>query len=526
MACATLGAVRPGGVEGGSPVTDKPRFSGLVSNWTSALDPSGSNRTKRRTGHVLNEFQPRPGFEESSRRLDQFRYELRAVLPLANDTVLRRPDPLSGPASDIRPDPLDAREDLSLIADMPLDGYAREVESSRDTGTTQQVKQGQSLLPLNHSRKDRTTVDISLAKRIHVRQATLRQSPSIARRSKLLTNGFHKAFPALRAGYDHALFEESLRHQIGSWAHDRSIADLKRAVAESPMDWDPKFTKLFLKSQTVKKLEKLRGPAAPGQIVTTFPMVKTFRDAVWATYVERRVLPAARPGIYFHSHSSPAAMGAWYRRHWDTSLPVTSIDYTAWDSSLDEPFLRLNAHILEFVGVPSPYIEKFLDERLNTRSFLGPMPLMQFSGDRYTWLFNTLSNVSLAHAAFENASTTTLGVSGDDIILCGDIRQHRNFIPHEWKLAPKRVVGDTGVFCGFVFGEATFGVHPGTLLERARIGFEDGRSGSDFWDSVDLTARSCMRSETSDPYLATALHLAAMARERYSLPPPRIPFSL
>jgi hypothetical protein len=342
------------------------------------------------------------------------------------------------------------------------------------------------------------------------------------RRLAQLKRGFKVFFDHAPQQYNPALFDLACSRALTSWAANRSKRDMQRSMADSPPDWSDRFTRLFLKSQTVKKLGAAGGPAKAGQLIATFPKSRIFEDAVWAEYVGAVIEKWRRPTTYLHNQPL-SAMSAWYRKHWRPG-PSTASDYTSWDSGCDMVFAHFDAWILTSSGVPLEYVTGYLDRKLETRSYLGPLMPMQFSGDRWTWLFNTTRNSALSGATYDLSLGHPGAFSGDDMIVPGTPNMRADFRPRDWPMTPKVVVSAPNDFCGFEFGGSDIYVSAAALLHRAQVGLADGRNDVSFWDSFDLALRH--GGKLSDQsYLAAAAALSGTARDLYNLPPSRFPFS-
>lgn len=390
-------------------------------------------------------------------------------------------------------------------------------------GLTNQLTLNGSPLGLTHSARDRATESMSLKARIQPRLAAI--TPDHRRHSSTLFGGLSKFMDVSSSPINVGLLETCVNDYLESWLHGRSQKDIRRAVDRAAVDWSPLVHKLFLKSQRVKKLLKANANASKGQIVTDVSHFKLFHDAVWALYVERSLVKRTRSNVYLHARKTIDQTKAWYARYWNVSSLVTYCDYTGWDSGVDESFSLLYARLYRAMGVPEPIIKRFVYERHNARTFLGPFPAMQASGDRYTWLNNTIGNMAITGASFTLKGDETAAFSGDDMILCGSAAF--NYLPVNRNFVPKVVVANTGEFCGLVFGTSVLHVDPKTLLHRATIAAEDNRRDYDFWESVSYTLRFADAEGFYDDqnYAAVATLLARVYCE-FSLPPSRFPVAL
>jgi hypothetical protein len=334
-----------------------------------------------------------------------------------------------------------------------------------------------------------------------------------------LKQGFRKFFSPRHVPFSPNHAEAVMPRTIRSWCAGKTKAAIASSMAQSPPDWDPLFTKLFLKGQVVKKLGALFGRAKAGQTVATFPKSRIFEDSFWAVYVRDVVESWRLPTTYLHDQPL-SRMFSWYSQFSRRGLQ-TANDYTAWDSGCDHVFALFDAWILEESGVPAEYIDRYLQAKFNTRSYLGPALPMQFSGDRWTWLFNTLRNAALTGASLNCKAGTPAMFSGDDSLVFGHFIYNRGFVPSDWLMTPKTERGFSLDFCGFTAGDTLY-VSPHVLLARARIAIRDGKNDPSFWDSFDLAARYSHR-RGPDSILATALSLSHSARQLYSLPPSKFP---
>lgn len=396
---------------------------------------------------------------------------------------------------------------------------SREVRAPGILSGTSQIPEDSSPLGLRHRRGDLATERLSELKRIRVGEDSATLTGKGRARLRQLKRGFRKFvdIPDL-IPFSEDLFELALAEAPRSWLQDKSKADIERSMLDSQPGWSDRFTRLFLKSQLVKKLGVRGKCAKAGQTVATFPKWRIFEDAVWANYVQR-VVESRRSRTTFFLNKSINVMRKWYRC-WRPG-PCTASDYTAWDSGCDDVFVAFDCWLLRSCGVPEHYVAAYSDRKFSTRCYLGPVMPMQFSGDRWTWLFNTTRNVALTGAAFNCPAGTPAAFSGDDMILCGDFHYNDDFHPSDWLMQPKLERGHHLEFCGFTFGEPSFFVAPKVMLHRAQLAFGSGRQDPAFWDSFDFA----LRYSKDAPESATAAAISLAVRERYALPPSRFPLS-
>jgi hypothetical protein len=462
-------------------------------------------------------IQPVVRMERETHRHAQVRHLLRHDFPVTNDMDLNHLPP-----TDVIPPPIDPvvpPDPADLHFDLPS-AQSRELSVPSEATTSFQIIEGSSETVLKHSRKDVATVRASEMKRLRIGHQHDNLTGRDRVRLKQLCNGFKRFFPGGGQAFNSALFDMALRETLRSWAGGKTVREIQRSMAESPVDWDPHFTRLFLKAQTVKKLGVARGPAKPGQIIATFPKSRLFQDAIWARYMEIHLERAKRPSVYIHNKPA-TVMRQWYAKYWNQGA-CTASDYTAWDSGCDHVFAHFDAWLLRRYGIPPQYVDGYMDRKFNLRCYLGPLLPMQFSGDRWTYLFNTMRNAALTGATFDVRDDTPAGFSGDDMILCGEYTFRKGFRARDWLMHPKIERGDHLDFCGFSFGWSTPFVSSQVLLHRATAALQAGRSDASYWDSFDLAARFADPDGPTSA-LASSLAISATARRLFRLPPSKFP---
>lgn len=130
----------------------------------------------------------------------------------------------------------------------------------------------------------------------------------------------------------------------------------------------------------------------------------------------------------------------------------------------------------------------------------------QESGDRWTWILNTLRNAALTGASLDCPQHTPICVSGDDSVTLGAWRRTSGFVPSNWLMVPKREEGTTMEFCGLVFGGPDVSFDPAVIHWRSRYGLQQGRNDPDYWLSIKQAIIECAsKLGGNSPKLAGAL---------------------
>jgi hypothetical protein len=338
----------------------------------------------------------------------------------------------------------------------------------------------------HHKGSDQTLYSWSMHERVRPRYQPSIDNSRVRRRSRLLTTALRKHLDVSRIpDFDADDFSECVQESVSTWATGKTAT----ALAGVFNKWDPGFTTAylptFLKGQWIKKLEARGLPPKKGQIVTDMHIGLTLQDAPYALYMEKTLRNALAPNVCLNSRLSASALQDWYSTYWDTSAGVTGNDVTGWDAGCEAEFLYgIDLYLMEICGFPQHYIDSYLDRRLNSFTHLGPFPIMQASGDRYTWLLNTYRNIAITTAYFSLPSGTVMAFSGDDAIICGNFKKNRTFISAHWTMKFKPFWGGTGPFCGWTFGLPHLYVSAASLAYRCRILLQRGVASADTWRSA------------------------------------------
>jgi len=211
----------------------------------------------------------------------------------------------------------------------------------------------------------------------------------------------------------------------------------------------------------------------------------TLQDAPYALYMEKTLRHMLDPNILLNSRLSTTEFMDWYARTWDKSRRVTGNDVTGWDAGCEAEFLYgIDVTLMELLGFPQQYIDTYLHRRLNSFTHLGSFPIMQASGDRYTWLLNTYRNIAITTLYFNLPKGTVMAFSGDDAIINGSFPKDRNFISAHWAMKFKPFWGDTGPFCGWTFGLPALYISASSLAYRCRLLLQRGVSSPETWQSA------------------------------------------
>jgi hypothetical protein len=420
------------------------------------------------------------------------------------------------------PDPiLTAVPDPMYDINPPTDDVAREIVVLGGASSFQHIPDG-APDALHHVRADKVTDNAGMKKRIRPGHYSGHWDQTCAKRLRQLKRGFRKFFDIdawNSQAFDDSMMEHCTDAKLASWASKRTKKALSYSVAKQNLDAPWNMVKLFPKGQYIKKKAKWRGPAFASQTISDFNLGRIFHDSPWALYMETMALKYAYDSTYLHCRASPDDLSKWYRRFWIPGSKMVACDYTSWDSGVDHVFVEFDCWLMEINHFPESEIELYRYHRYNTYSHLGNHLPRQESGDRWTWLLNSLRNAALTGAALDCPVSTPATFSGDDGNVLGDWRTTTGFSPHDWLMKPKVERGTKLEFCGLVFGGPDISYDDAVVHWRSRFGLQQGRNDVDYWRSIrDAIRESADKLGDNSVYLANARQNLHRAVDWFSLP--------
>jgi len=420
------------------------------------------------------------------------------------------------------PDPvLTAVPDPMLDMNPPTDDILREIVVPGGASSFQHIVDG-APDALHHVRADRVTDEAGMNKRIRRGHYDGGWSTNDTKRLKQLKAGFKKFFDVGSWNdqpFDHGMMEYCTDAKLSSWASKRTKKALEYSVFKQNLDMPWNVVRLFPKGQYIKKKAKWRGPAFPSQTISDFNLGRIFHDSPWALYLETMALKYAYDSTYLHCRASPDHLSAWYRRHWIPGSQMVACDYTSWDSGMDHVTVEFVCWLMALNHFPEDEIDLYRFHRYNTSSHLGDHLPRQESGDRWTWLINSLVNAAVTGAAIDCPPRTPATFSGDDGNVLGRWFTTVGFKVSDWLMKPKVDRGTRLEFCGLIFGGPDISYDDAVVHWRARFGLQQGRNDIDYWRSIrDAIRESASKLGTSTTALSNARLQLHRAVDWFSLP--------
>lgn len=190
---------------------------------------------------------------------------------------------------------------------------------------------------------------------------------------------------------------------------------LKNGEGRQSPDFDPKAIALFLKSQWVKKVEKMGQPRIkPGQTIASFQQEAVMLYGTMARYM-RRVREVFQPkNIMINCERTPEELTKWSLEHWKFNRNSYANDYTAFDQSQDGAMLQFEILKARHHSIPEVFIEGYLDLKCSSKTFLGILKIMRLTGEGPTFDANTECNIAFAHTKLKIPVGTAQLYAGDD----------------------------------------------------------------------------------------------------------------
>jgi hypothetical protein len=274
---------------------------------------------------------------------------------------------------------------------------------------------------------DTVAFKAGVAKRITF-STPARSSAAYARAALLLGpslfDSLAEVFPFLHDlnAFDPFLAERCMLENESNRLAVKSRAALNGFRSRSEPEWEMNFVDLSAKSELKAKDEKRFGDAIPSQTLITAHDYILHRLGWVARYISASFTSRMPANIMFYLGKSPSDLDAFCKRFW-TPRRSSWNDFSAYDQGQDESFLACEASIMRSLGIPSSEIDFYVWLKCNTKSRLGSFAVMRFTGEVFTFIFNTLANVAISNLRYFLPLTSPMCFGGDDSCF--------NFIPVE-----------------------------------------------------------------------------------------------
>lgn len=264
--------------------------------------------------------------------------------------------------------------------------------------------------------------------------------------------------PAEPVPFDDRMWEIS-ETEVRNTYLSKPIGNLVNAAARQSPDFDQKKIALFLKSQWVKKPEKLGAlKVKPGQTIASFMQETVMLYGTMARYLRKQRQRFQPNNIFINCETTPDDLNDFIKEKWSFNQPAHTNDFTAFDQSQDGAMLQFEVLKAKFFNVPPEIIEGYIYIKLNAEIFLGTLGIMRLSGEGPTFDANTECSIAYNATRFFVDDSVAQVYAGDDMALDRVVQEKPSFkkLEHQLKLTskpqyPRQTKGDYAEFCGWVF---------------------------------------------------------------------------
>nr|P15402.1 RecName: Full=RNA replication protein; AltName: Full=147 kDa protein; AltName: Full=ORF1 protein; Includes: RecName: Full=RNA-directed RNA polymerase; Includes: RecName: Full=Helicase [White clover mosaic virus (strain O)]CAA34628.1 unnamed protein product [White clover mosaic virus] len=247
------------------------------------------------------------------------------------------------------------------------------------------------------------------------------------------------------------------RQEIENTYLKKSAAALVNAATRQSPDFDSHAIALFLKSQWVKKTEKIGClKIKAGQTIAAFMQQTVMIYGTMARYMRKFRNQYCPRKIFVNCETTPADFNSFILDEWNFNRTCFSNDFTAFDQSQDGSILQFEVIKAKFHNIPEDVIEGYIQIKTHAKIFLGTLSIMRLSGEGPTFDANTEANIAYTHTKFNIPCDAAQVYAGDDMSIdyVASVKPSFNMIEHLMKLKGKPVFntqtqGDFAEFCGW-----------------------------------------------------------------------------
>ncbi|QJD14857.1 replicase [Actinidia seed-borne latent like virus] len=255
----------------------------------------------------------------------------------------------------------------------------------------------------------------------------------------------------------------------------KSKATITNHSIRSDKDWPLNQIFLFMKSQLCTKYEKQYCDAKAGQTLACFQHMVLVKFAPYCRYMEAMIRSRLPDEIYIHSNKNFNELNDWVVKHFKNEICVES-DYEAFDASQDEYIVSFEIAMMEDMGMPTWFINDYIDLKCTLGCKLGHFAIMRFTGEFCTFLFNTLANMAFTFCRYDWKKGQPIAFAGDDMCSLSNLEVSDKFdsVFEKLSLQAKVIRTDTPMFCGWRLSKYGIVKEPELVFNRFMIAKERG----------------------------------------------------
>nr|QYF50164.1 MAG: replicase [Xinjiang sediment alphaflexi-like virus 1] len=414
------------------------------------------------------------------------------------------PEPVDDPAprTHLPVDPASVLLD-DYIDPMP-DKHDRELYTSA-YGHTNAIQTEDPVVQLfmHHQAKDEALMQKTMAKRITISNPVQNEREYILKKDigDVLFANYRRAMklPATRIPFDQDLWT-SCRAEVERTYSAKTVQQLVNGKARQSPDFDVHKIELFLKSQWVKKTEKLGClKVKEGQTIASFMQETVMLYGTMARYMRRQRLKYQPKNIFINSEQTPDQLNAWLDG-WDFDRPAATNDFVNYDQSQDGAMLQFEVIKAQYHSIPEDVIVGYKMIKMNAFIFAGVLAIMRLSGEGPTYDANTECNIAYNHTRFSIPDDVHQAYGGDDSAQDFVAPEKPSFAAFRDRLTLEskpvqftQSKGDYATFCSWTFTPHGIVKDPLKLYSSLQLGLHTGK------------ANDLMSSYNSDAYFAYRL---------------------
>nr|AQM55971.1 ORF1 [Bamboo mosaic virus] len=259
---------------------------------------------------------------------------------------------------------------------------------------------------------------------------------------------------------------------------------IKNGILRQSPDFGERHIALFLKSQWVKKNEKIGTiNVKAGQTIAAFYQSTVMIFGTMARYMRRVREKFCPKNVLINCEIDQPTASKWVDTHWKFDKLAYTNDFEAYDQSQDGAMLQFEVMKARHHDLPADLIESYIELKLNAKIFLGTLGIMRLTGEGPTFDANTECNIAYTHARFHIPKGTAQLYAGDDCALNCEPIERESFKPlaGQFTLKSKPVTikqgkGSWPEFCGNIITPYGYLKHPRktwAALHKAKLQGKD-----------------------------------------------------
>nr|AJD23381.1 putative RNA-dependent RNA polymerase [Yam virus X] len=237
---------------------------------------------------------------------------------------------------------------------------------------------------------------------------------------------------------------------------EKPIHALINANLRQSPDFDAEGIMIFLKSQWVKKTEKLGIlNVKPGQTIAAFMQETVMLYGTMARYMRKMRNRYNPRNIFINCEKNPEELSSFIKDSWNFNNSAHSNDFTAFDQSQDGAMLQFEVIKAKHHCIPEPIIEGYIHLKTHAKIFTGTLAIMRLTGEGPTFDANTECAIAYHFTKYHHNPNDSYLFAGDDSAMDNKpiVKISFDKLSSRLKLTAKEKIykqkpGDYAEFCG------------------------------------------------------------------------------